>query len=61
MGRNAASQIFWSMSVDTDPKIQTTWYCQQHGKWDQVQNIDPLISILTLKPHLESDHGNVEQ
>ncbi len=62
MGRNAASSIFWTHTYDsTTPLHVFTWYCQQHAKWDQIANATLATAFATLKTHIETLHGNVEQ
>ncbi len=62
MGRNAGSQIVtthtWNPVVSA---YVTTWYCQQHAKWDQIQSSVLATSFASLKTHIETQHGNVEQ
>ncbi len=60
MGRNAASSVFWTHAHD-GTNHAFTWYCQQHAKWDQITNATLATAYATLKTHLESVHGNVEQ
>ncbi len=52
MGRNSGSQIFWTESNTND---KFTWYCQQHGKWDQEG------TFTNLKSHIKDEHGNLRQ
>ncbi len=62
MGRNAASSIFWTHTYDsTTPLHVFTWYCQQHAKWDQIENATLATAFATLKTHIETEHGNTEQ
>ncbi len=57
MGRNSGSQIhFTEMGNNV-----FTWYCQQHAKWDQINSADLATRFATLKTHIETQHGNVEQ
>ncbi len=62
MGRNAGSQIMatHAFKVGTNQHV-TTWYCQQHAKYDNIINTSLLASTATLKTHIETDHGNSEQ
>ncbi len=62
MGRNAASSIFWTHTVVPTGDLHIiTWYCQQHAKWDQLSNATLATAFATLKTHIETQHGNVEQ
>ncbi len=61
MGRNSGSNIVWTYTNDSDPKYALTWYCQQHAKYDHLQNPTLATAFATLKTHLETEHGNVEQ
>ncbi len=60
MGRNAASSIFWT-HADDGTTHTFTWYCQQHAKWDQIENATLATAFATLKTHIETQHGNTEQ
>ncbi len=56
MGRNAGTQIFWSTLRNGSDNF-TIWYCQQHGKWDQKNNIDYQTSQDTLQLEATLTHG----
>ncbi len=61
MGRNSGSQVHMSMVKDADGDYIYTWYCQQHVKWDQIENVGKVNAFATMKTHLETQHGLAEQ
>ncbi len=40
MGRNAGSKVWHTHTYDGTNYI-STWYCQQHAKWDQYLDASP--------------------
>ncbi len=60
MGRNAASSVHWTCIHD-GTNFSFVWYCQQHAKWDSITSSSYGTAFASLKTHLESVHGNVEQ
>ncbi len=44
MGRNSGSKIMWTYMYETPTaNPHMTWYCQQHGKWEQAGSTGNLI------------------
>ncbi len=61
MGRNAASQIIWTLEHDGTNYI-STWYCQQHAVWKQKGNSTGLSNTTQkLDEHFENIHGVIKQ
>ncbi len=62
MGRNSGGQIHFTGTEKPDGSSKIyTWYCEQHAKTDRVINNNRAVAFATLKAHIESEHGNVEQ
>jgi len=60
MGRNAACKVSYSHVSNSGVHVGT-WYCQQHGQWDQTQAGTPNESLGSCLVHIFTPHGNVEQ
>ncbi len=56
------SKIHFNMTATTGAgNVQVSWYCQQHAKYDHLHTTPLSSAFATLKSHIETQHGNVEQ
>ncbi len=60
MGRNSGGQIHWTI-VPRGGLYDSTFYCQQHARWDVRTNATLNTAWNKLRNEIDVFHGNEEQ